>query len=116
VSHARVFEHDGAFKCFSCNQMWGAVPGKPIEPPTCEGKPHVVCGCLERDRVASAINENCPIHLWSENAALRARLEKAEAVCRAIQNNGPAIAAGNMRAVEIWGALEAWKASREAKP
>jgi hypothetical protein len=33
--HARVFEYDGAFRCLTCRAQWGALPGRPTEPPTC---------------------------------------------------------------------------------
>lgn len=37
--HQRVVEYDGAFRCLDCGAMWGAVPGRPTEPETCQRAP-----------------------------------------------------------------------------
>lgn len=34
--HERVWEYDGAFKCFACQKSWGALPGRPKMPVKCE--------------------------------------------------------------------------------
>lgn len=37
--HKRVFEYDSAFRCLDCGSEWGALPGKPLEPATCQREP-----------------------------------------------------------------------------
>lgn len=35
-AHRRVLKYDGSFRCFDCRQSWGALPGNPVMPATCE--------------------------------------------------------------------------------
>jgi len=35
-NHPHVLEYDGAFKCYACEQSWGAVPGNPPMSEKCE--------------------------------------------------------------------------------
>lgn len=38
--HLEAFEYDGAFQCLKCKKHWGALPGKPEMPLTCEKNPY----------------------------------------------------------------------------
>lgn len=40
----RVYEYDGAFKCFACGGMWGAVSDPKVSPNYCEAAP-LALGC-----------------------------------------------------------------------
>ena len=34
--HVRVFDYDGAMRCFDCEAQWGALPDKSVMPAVCE--------------------------------------------------------------------------------
>lgn len=38
--HKFAYEYDGAFGCTRCKANWGALPGKPVMPETCEINPY----------------------------------------------------------------------------
>lgn len=38
--HRDAYEYDGAYGCTKCKKQWGALPGKPIMPMTCETNPY----------------------------------------------------------------------------
>lgn len=69
----RIKEYDGAFKCYTHNRAWGAVPMPetpcagwvaPAEtPPEYVGNP---CICVER--LALQANPDCPIHGMKETS------------------------------------------------
>lgn len=55
--HSRVFEHDGAYECLDCKATWGALPGSPTMPGTCEKPPCPTCYGTGED----ATFENLPM-------------------------------------------------------